>query len=150
MIKHPCAYRGYCREPMLGDGKVGAQLCRVDKILDQGRSEGDCMSWLCELTPFEGEALLFVLDEHLKTVHGKYEPNCMLCQARSRISLGRDYHRVAPVEVKVDSEDVWLTFKTSDGKSATLSATAIANGLRGPVTEAALRQWIDDRKRDAV
>jgi hypothetical protein len=52
------------------------------------------------------------------------------------------------LEIIVDTEGVWLVFKASNGKIATLSVTAIANSVHGPMTEAALFQWIRDRKKE--
>jgi hypothetical protein len=46
--------------------------------------------WIVELLREEGEALLAVLDAHLKA-HDGYKSDCALCRARSRISIGRDY-----------------------------------------------------------
>lgn len=49
-------------------------------------------NWLMELTPEEGDQVLKFLDSHKEQNHKDgYNPECLLCRATSRISLGRDY-----------------------------------------------------------
>ena len=52
------------------------------------------------------------------------------------------------LEVHVAEDGVWLTFKASDGKSATLSVEALANSVHGDITEQALLQWCRDRRKE--
>jgi hypothetical protein len=55
------------------------------------------------------------------------------------------------LEVGVDKDGiVWLTFNANNGKSATLSVNAIANSIHGSITQAALEQWIEDRKKESA
>jgi hypothetical protein len=48
-------------------------------------------NWICELTPEEGRLLLNLLEKNRREHGGRYDPDCLLCRAQSRISLGRDY-----------------------------------------------------------
>ena len=50
-------------------------------------------NWVLELTPEEGALVLALVDAHKAALGHKlgYDPECELCRAGSRISLGRDY-----------------------------------------------------------
>jgi hypothetical protein len=48
------------------------------------------------------------------------------------------------IEISVKGKDVWLTFASPSGKSASLSVAALADA-RGPITGAALREWAADQ-----
>jgi hypothetical protein len=56
----------------------------------------------------------------------------------------------ANLEISVNEDGVWLTFNASNGKSATISVLALANAVHAPITEAALVQWCEDRKKEAA
>lgn len=48
------------------------------------------------------------------------------------------------LELSADEHDVWLTFKASDGKIASISIAALAE-KHGGIVGAALRQWAADQ-----
>ena len=45
-----------------------------------------------------------------------------------------------PIEIKATERDVWLTFQSSSGNTASLSVAALADGKLGIVGKA-LREW---------
>jgi hypothetical protein len=53
------------------------------------------------------------------------------------------------LEVLVKEDAVWLNFNASNGQSAMINVNALANAVHGPITESALRQWCEDRRREA-